>query len=139
LTILCVDDHSLVGDALVKLLTRVGDVVDRIDHEEAAWTRLSTDLHGFDVVIADHKTPHLSGLALAGRLRDARFSGRIIVYSGDLNEADVENYQRLMVDSIVNKGPDSERLLAVLQAVHTEIENSDEPSLPAHLRDGGGC
>jgi CheY-like chemotaxis protein len=120
LAILCVDDHTLVGDALVKLFTAAGYVVERADDGEAAWRLLAPDLGRFNVVITDHQMPQLTGLGLVERLRAAKFAGRIIVYSGGLSTAETGDYERLAVDAIVNKGPDSARLLAIVEAFHGE-------------------
>jgi CheY-like chemotaxis protein len=116
--ILCADDHTLVGTALAKVLSTAGFVVEQVHDGLAAWEKVSTDLGRFRVVIADHAIPKLSGLGLVQQLRNAEFPGRIIIYSNTLSPDDDLAYRNLRVDAIVENGPDSARLLAVVEAFH---------------------
>lgn len=121
LSILCVDDHTLVGDALVKVFSGAGYAVERAEDGKAAWEMLAPAPDRFDVLITDHQMPHLTGLELVERLRTIPFAGRIIVYSGRLGPVESAHYAKLGVDAVVNKGPDSARLLAIVEAFHGQI------------------
>lgn len=116
LAILCVDDHTLVGDALTKVFRTAGYAVDRAANGETAWAKLATEPARFDVLVTDHHMPRLDGLGLVTRLRTAAFPGRIIVYSAALTDEEATRYHDLQVDAIVVKDPDSARLLAVVDA-----------------------
>lgn len=120
LTILCVDDHTMIGDALTKVFITAGYVVERAEDGQAALRKAVADLDHFDVVITDHQMPRLDGLGLVAGLRSARFAGRIIVYSSVLAEEEVARYRAFSVDAIVVKTPDAARLLAVVEAFHGE-------------------
>jgi len=120
LAILCADDHTLVGDALMKVFGTAGYHVERASDGEEAWTKLSRDLNRFDVVITDHEMPRLTGLQLVGRLRDAKYPGRVIVYSAGLTPGDEELYRGMGVEAIVVKSPEPAKLLAVVKAVHRQ-------------------
>ena len=120
LSILCVDDHTLVGDALTKVFRTAGYAVERAEDGESAWRRLAQRSGRFDVLVTDHEMPRLNGLGLVTRLRKVGFAGRVIVYSAALSEADSEHYRALAVDAIVVKAPDAERLLAIVQAFNRE-------------------
>ncbi len=120
LTILCADDHTLVGDALTKVFSTAGYSVERASDGEEAWQKVVSNLRRFDVVITDHQMPRLDGLQLVGRLRDAKFAGRIIVYSSGLSMDDQSLYREMGVDAIVIKGPDAARLLEVVKALHRQ-------------------
>lgn len=120
LAILCVDDHTLIGDALTKLFRTAGYAVERADDGESAWAKLAENPARFDVLVTDHQMPRLDGLGLVARLREAAFPGRIIVYSGTLTEEIMARYRNLAVDAMVVKGPDSARLLAVVQALNEQ-------------------
>lgn len=116
--ILCADDHTLVGTALAKVLSTAGYLVEHVHDGHAAWQEASADPGKFQVVIADHAIPKLSGLGLVQHLRDAEFPGRIIIYSDTISPDDDLAYRNLRVDAIVENGPDSARLLAVVEAFH---------------------
>lgn len=120
LAILCVDDHTLVGDALMKVFGTAGYAVERAADGESAWGMLADNPARFDVIVTDHEMPNLDGLGLVRRLREARFLGRVIVYSGSLTDSVVAQYRALAVDAIVAKGPAAARLLAVVQAFNAQ-------------------
>ncbi len=119
-TILCVDDHTLVGDGLHRVFTTAGHAVERAYDGESAWEKISADIDRFDVVIADHQIPRLNGLGVVSRMRAKHFPGRIIVYSGAISDDDTGSYRALEVDAIIVKGPASAQLLAVVEAFHGE-------------------
>jgi two-component system chemotaxis response regulator CheY len=116
LRILCAEDNPLVGDILVCLLTRLGHDVRHARDGREAWNLLSRDLNAFDVVVTDHEMPELDGADLVGLLRQARFAGRIIVYSSPLNERDRARYEILGVNQIVEKSAVPARLLAAVES-----------------------
>ena len=57
----------------------------------------------FDIVITDHRMPGMDGLALVKELRARNYGGRIYVISGQMPQADWEEYGRLRVDGIATK------------------------------------
>lgn len=120
LTVLCADDHTLVGDALTKIFTTAGYVVVRADDGEMAWEKMAANPDDVDVVITDHGLPRLDGLGLVSRLRSAGYGGRIIVYSDALSDEDAVRYRAFSVDALIVKGPVPDRLLAVVEAFHGE-------------------
>ncbi len=120
--ILCADDHTLVGEAIARVFTTAGYRVERAEDGLIAWQRIAPDPGQFDVVVADHQLPHLNGLALVRLLREAKFPGRIIVYSAALSATDEASYRALAVDALVHKGPDSAKILAIVEAFHGEGE-----------------
>lgn len=116
--LLCADDHTLVGEALAKVFSTAGYRVERADDGESAWQKLSQNIARFQVVITDHVMPRLDGLGLVARLRGANYPGRIIVYTETISADEDLAYRKLAVDAIVAKGPDSAKLLAVVEAFH---------------------
>ena len=120
LAILCADDHTLVGDALMKVFGTAGYHVERASDGEEAWSKLARDLTRFDVLITDHEMPRLTGLQLVGRLRDAKYPGRVIVYSAGLTPGDEELYRGMGVEAIVVKSPEPAKLLAIVKAFHRQ-------------------
>ena len=116
--LLCADDHTLVGEALVKVFSTAGYRVEHADDGESAWEKVSQNPARFQVVITDHAMPRLDGLGLVQRLRRANFPGRIIVYTDKISADEDVAYRALAVDAIVAQGPDSAKLLAVVEAFH---------------------
>jgi DNA-binding response OmpR family regulator len=120
LTILCADDHTLVGDAVVKVFSTAGYTVERASDGEEAWQKLAANLQKFDVVITDHDMPRANGLQLVRRLRDAKYAGRIIVHSSGLSDADAAIYREMGVEKVVMKSPDAAKLLGIVKALHRQ-------------------
>lgn len=116
--LLCADDHTLVGEALVKVFTTAGYQVVHVDNGLSAWEIISADPQRFHVVITDHSMPQIDGLRLVQQLRQAKYLGRVIVYSGSLTPEEDLAYRKLSVDAIIENGPDSAKLLAVVEAFH---------------------
>ena len=116
--LLCADDHTLVGEALVKVFTTAGYQVVHVDNGRAAWEKISSEPKRYHVVITDHSMPEFDGLQLVQRLRQTNFAGRIIVYSASLTPEEDLAYRKLSVDAIVQEGPNSAKLLAVVEAFH---------------------
>jgi CheY-like chemotaxis protein len=118
LRILCADDHTMVGDLLVKLFSNAGHEIERVGDGLDAWQKISTDLGRFDVLITDQQMPGLRGDELIDLLRQANFPGRIIVHSAKLSPPELERFKALRVDHVVIKSTKAEELLAVVEAFH---------------------
>jgi len=75
-----------------------------------------------DLVLADIRMPKLSGLALARKLREGGFTGRIIILSG---YSDFEYAQEAIsydVDYYLTKPIDREELKNAVAAIHKKLE-----------------
>lgn len=118
INLLCADAQTLVGEAVARVFTTGGYHVERVQDGLSAWEKLSVDPTRYHVVITEHTIPLLNGLLLVERLRDVRFPGRIIVYSAAISPDEDLAYRRLSVDAIVENGPDSAKLLAIVEAFH---------------------
>ena len=64
----------------------------------------------FDLVITDHRMPRVGGLDLVRRLRKRDFTGKILVLSAHLSDADIEAYEELEVDMMMSKPFDFEEI-----------------------------
>jgi CheY-like chemotaxis protein len=80
-----------------------------------AWGILSADLSAFDVVVTDIDMPSLDGFGLIQILREARFGGRIVVFSSSLGPNDRQKLRTFSVDAIVEKGSPVGDLLAMIE------------------------
>lgn len=101
--ILCIDDQEPVSQVLRCVLDQAGYGVECAVDGKMALDRIVADPGFFDLLIADHHTPRLSGLALVKQARAARFRGRIIVYSSALSDQEIAAYRLLAVDHILFK------------------------------------
>jgi len=64
----------------------------------------------FDVVITDHRMPHMNGLEMVRQLRTKNFGGKILVLSAYLSDDDIQAYEQLNVDMMMSKPFDFEEL-----------------------------
>ncbi len=81
LTILLVDDDSLVSAGTTAMLEDLGHTVREAASAAEALALLERD-RAIDLVITDHVMPGMSGVELARRLRDMRPDLRVILASG---------------------------------------------------------
>lgn len=115
LRVLCAEDDENVALTLKYALENDGHQVVCVGDGRAALLRVVADLESFDLVITDHHMPVLSGLKLVEGLREAKFSGRIIVHSSNLRDPATDAYRALAVDHILRKPVE---LAKLLEAVH---------------------
>jgi CheY-like chemotaxis protein len=117
LKILCAEDNPQIGDILVCLLTRLGHDVRHVHNGREAWELFTRESGAFDLVVTDNQMPEVGGLDLVGLLRQAHFSGRIVVYSSSLNERDRARYEQLGVERFVEKSAVPAQLLAAVGGI----------------------
>jgi len=120
--ILCADDHTLLGDVLVRIFSLAGHSIERVHDGQEAWDAMSRDLGAYDVLITDHQMPRLDGIALVRLLREADYRGRVIVHGSSLNADAAALYRTLAVDSIVAKTTKPEELLNIVEAFYGESD-----------------
>ncbi len=117
ISVLLVDDHPVVRQGLVSLLSQYPDirVVAEADRAETALeqTRLKPD-----IILLDIRLENGSGLDLARQLRRSQCPSRIII----LTSYDDENYllqaARIGVDGYLLKNASAEVLAGAIRAVH---------------------
>ena len=112
-TILCVDDDEGVRKLLTQILNARGHAVSVASNGVDALA-LVTAKH-FDVVLTDHRMPQMTGLELVRHLQAAAYSGKIIVFSGDLSATHRQEYEALRVDAIFTKPMGLKDILALLR------------------------
>ena len=102
--ILVVEDSEPMAEAIRRSLSGVDTVVEIVPDGLHAWDRISKDLGYFDLIVTDHHMPTLPGIELVQLLREAGFTGRIVVYSGALTPEIVAAYRAFAVVDILEKG-----------------------------------
>lgn len=120
LHLLCIDPHTLVGDALHKILTTAGYHVTRAQDLESALRLASAGRDRIDVVISDHEVPPGSALDVLEALQRGGYQGRVIVHSGQLTTAERAQYTEHSLDAVLEKKDDAARLLSIMKALHGE-------------------
>jgi CheY-like chemotaxis protein len=115
LRILCADDNAMLGDVMLCLFAKAGHWVEHVNDGLRAWDRISQDLTDFDVVVTDHQMPGLTGLELVELLRQANYSGRIVVHSSSLKHEEIAAYRGFGVASVVQKAARPDDLLTAVE------------------------
>ena len=118
LHILCADDNTVLGEAMIRFFTTAGHAVEHVANGLEAWDRLSGDPSHFDVLVTDNEMAGLNGLELVELLRQTDYRGRIIVHSGCLSPKAVAAYRGLGVDSIVAKTTLAAELLGIVESFY---------------------
>jgi two-component system response regulator DesR len=112
------EDQAMVRGALAALLRLESDLdlVAEAGDGEAAWTAVQA--HAPDLLVTDIEMPHLTGLDLARRIREAQLSTRVVI----LTTFARAGYLRRALDAGVRgyllKDAPSEQLAAALRQVH---------------------
>ncbi len=112
--ILLVEDDPLVGRTAVVVLEHFGHTVTHLLDGAEAWSHLAQDQSKYDLLLLDVNMPRMNGVDLVRRVRSAHFSGRIVVMSGRVDEADLCALKELHVDYILPKPFTPDELAAAL-------------------------
>ena len=131
LRLLVIDDHAMVREGLLQLLSKLGPNVVQYDAQDAesALLLLETEKE-FDLVLLDIMLPGTNGLSLLGILRK-RFPAVPVVILSALDDIDTVNRaMRLGAAGYVTKSGDGDTLLNALRQVL-----AGEIYLPPHLHD----
>lgn len=131
LRLLVIDDHAMVREGLLQLLSKLGPNVVQYDAQDAesALLLLETEKE-FDLVLLDIMLPGTNGLSLLGILRK-RFPAVPVVILSALDDVDTVNRaMRLGAAGYVTKSGDGDTLLNALRQVL-----AGEIYLPPHLHD----
>ncbi len=119
LNILAVDDEPIIGESIAYVLEAPHrKIIVAKDGQEALDL---TAKHKFDVVITDHRMPRSGGLELVRKLRQRKYTGKIVVLSAYLSPEHIGTYEELAVDEIVGKPFDSTELREVIAGLEEEV------------------
>lgn len=131
LRLLVIDDHAMVREGLLQLLSKLGPNVVQYDAQDAESALLLLETEkDFDLVLLDIMLPGTNGLSLLGILRK-RFPAVPVVILSALDDIDTVNRaMRLGAAGYVTKSGSGETLLNALRQVL-----AGEIYLPPHLHD----
>lgn len=115
LRILCADDDAILGDVMLSLFAKAGHWVEHVNDGLQAWERVSRDVGDFDVIVTDHQMPGLNGLELVELLRQANYTGRIVVHTSGLTSELAERYRAFGVQAFILKTSRADDLLNAVE------------------------
>jgi CheY-like chemotaxis protein len=119
LRILAVDDEPVIGESIACLLEAPHrKIVVAKDGQQAL--ALATK-EKFDVVITDHRMPRAGGLELVRKLRQRKYTGKIVVLSAHLSPENIGTYEELAVDEVVGKPFDSTELRELIADLEDDV------------------
>ena len=121
LTVLCVDDNPKALRLLASVFQMCGYGVLTSDDP---WKALELARRTpFDLVVLDYELPHMSGIALARRMKSLRPGVPLVLYSGSVSVTDEE---LRIVDAYVAK---DETIDVLLHKLRTLLGPGREPAL----------
>jgi DNA-binding response OmpR family regulator len=119
LRILAVDDEPIIGESIAYVLEAPHRKIVVAEDGQKALAMAAQEK--FDVVIADHRMPRSGGLELVRRLRQRKYTGKIVVLSGHLSPENIGTYEELAVDEIVGKPFDPVELREIITWLEEEL------------------
>lgn len=99
--ILLAEDDEPIRKLNTNLLRNLGYRVDDCEDGAAAWNLLKT--HQYDLLIADYKMPHVTGVELVEKLRSANLTLPVILLSGALPAEELDEKPWLRIGVAINK------------------------------------
>jgi two-component system chemotaxis response regulator CheY len=124
LRVLYAEDLGALRELMRLVLAPEGHTLETYADGNAACERLLRGPNDFDLIITDHHMPVMNGLDLVRAIRLMPFSGRIIVFSSELNPSIHDEYVRLKVDQVLAKPVRP----AVLRALLADMFPAHQPA-----------
>lgn len=117
--ILAVDDEPVIGESIACLLEAPHRKIEVAKNGREALAMAAK--RKFDLVITDHRMPHSGGLELVKKLRQRKYTGKIVVLSGHLSPDNISIYEDLEVDEVVGKPLDLVELPHIVSDLEEDI------------------
>jgi CheY-like chemotaxis protein len=119
--ILAVDDEPVIGESIACLLEAPHRKIAMAGNGQEALEMLAK--HKFDLVITDHRMPRSGGLELVRKLRQRKYTGKIVVLSGHLSPENIGVYEELDIDEVISKPWDPEELRDIVNWLEGDVAN----------------
>ena len=103
LRILHVDDLRELCEIVRTSLGREGHTVESFSDGSSALARIREDPSAFDLFISDHHMPKMNGLEVVRELRRVNYTGKIFIFSSEIDEDVNDIYLQLKVDQVLPK------------------------------------
>ena len=119
ISLLIVEDQSLVRDAIASLLDLEDDitVTGKCVDGEAAISWLSNNPHP-DMILSDIEMPNLSGLDMARKLQDSGFAGTVVFMTTFSKPGYIKRAMQLGAKGFILKESDSDYLISALRNIN---------------------
>ncbi len=117
--ILAVDDEPIIGESIACLLEAPNRKIAVAANGQDALAMVAKQ--EFDVVITDHRMPRSGGLELVRKLRQRKYKGKIVVFSGHLSPENIGVYEELDVDEVAGKPLNSEDLNQIVENLEEDL------------------
>jgi CheY-like chemotaxis protein len=130
--ILFLDDEESLVYLAVRFLERHGYRVDGYTRAAEALAAFRADPQSYDLVITDYNMPMLSGMEVARQILSIQPDTLVVLASGYVRPAEIEQAQALGVREIILKPNTVEELVPVIQRLlSARASLRDKPSDPA--------
>ncbi|HEY9153887.1 MAG TPA: transporter substrate-binding domain-containing protein, partial [Opitutaceae bacterium] len=129
LRICLVEDDELVAVTVVHALRRQEHQVTHFRHGGEAWRHLSQHMSDYDLLLLDLDLPGMHGIEIARRVRNLRYSGKILVASGRMTEEETRDCDAVGVDSRIEKPFTPQKLASAIQACLTSSAGKTQSGL----------
>jgi CheY-like chemotaxis protein len=114
--VLYAEDEPGVAMITRALLETEGFTVEHAPNGRAALEKFLQNTARYDAVLTDDAMPVMTGVQFARALRERGFAGRVVVYSGVVDDAKARTYKDLGVSAIVHKLDPLDQLVGALRA-----------------------
>ncbi len=94
----------------------VYEVTSATDGDDAL-VKLEKNPNGYDVIIVDQKMPHVSGVELVQGIKQRGITGRVIVLSAHLSPDIRDAYERMGVQTVMDKPFNVEELRSAVNGL----------------------
>ena len=118
--ILAVDDEPVIGESIACALEAPHRNISVAGNGQEALALVAKQK--FDLVITDHRMPRAGGLELVKKLRQRKYTGKIVVLSGHLAADNIGIYEDLDVDEVVTKPLNGAELSQIVGNLEEDIE-----------------
>ena len=115
--LLVVDDETAIQQLLKEALAGEGYEVEICSDGEEAWQRLQDHAHPINLLITDQTMPHLSGLELVSKLRDAGDSLPVVLCTGFSELVTEQALHELEISSCLAKPVKLDHLKSTLHEI----------------------
>lgn len=115
--ILHAEDDAVVARYVASFLTARGHRIEAVTNGRDAVARVIARPGLYDLLIADHSMPELTGLECVCMLRSIGYSGKIIVFASPLPREVEEQFREAGADRILHKSSD-----LTLTSLHDAIQ-----------------
>jgi CheY-like chemotaxis protein len=113
--IFVVDDEPLLAEVVKRFLAGEGYEAEIATSAREALRKISADIRGYAAVVTDNNMPEMSGLELVQELRKAGFSGKIIMFSGNVAPGDEPRFRASGADLVLRKPSELKLLVPAIQ------------------------